>query len=946
MSPEKWQQIKNIIADALSLTPDERPEFLAAACGTDAELRGEVESFLEYEKREGSFLEDPALDFELLKTAENEFAGFTGQQIGNYRIIREIGSGGMGVVFLAERTEGDFFQRVAVKILKRGINSRETIRRFEQERQILAGLEHPFIARLIDGGQTVENVPYFVMEYIEGLTITKYAAAHDLNLEERLSLFRKVCRAVEYAHRHLVVHRDLKPSNILITEDGTPKLLDFGIAKLHKPEAAPETNTGQFVFTPEYASPEQLRAEKLSTATDIYSLGVVLYELLTGVRPFQKNEKNIGELLNVVATSEPPRPSSQEFGEAATVADETRKKTGDREDEPSSSGNPKNLRGDLDNIILKSLRKEPERRYSTVQEFSEDIRRHQAGLPVTASRDTWSYRAQKFIRRNRLSTAVAGLFLLTLVGGFSTTYYQFTVARRERVKAEQRFNDVRRLANSFLFEFHDSIETLPGSTPSRELIVKRALEYLDSLSQEAAGDAGLQRELATAYEKIGQIQGNAYYSNLGDGDGALKSYRRSLEMREILAAKEPGSRPLQNELANSYWGIGDVLYNNADLPGGLENYQKTAAILESLVTAEPANLEYKYLLAGINMRLGDIKGMEGFPNLGDTLGAIENYRRAVSIGEEITAAAPENLSYKSSLATWQTNLGAMRSTTGDPKNAITDLRKAIDTFGSIIAAEPNNTQRRLNMLVTYTFLRYSLIDEMRFEEAIENSKFTIKSLEEMLAADPKNAYVRRGLGVSYNALGRTLLELGEIKAAVENHQKALVISESLAAADVSSGQYRSDVASTLEYLATAQLKAGDYNAALVNYRKALSLSEKSSDNQASLHSGIGQALTAMGKSSEAAESFRQALPYALESWQKSPSNVRNQSRLAAFYLEGGKALKRHAQISRSEKDYSEACEFLRKSFEIWDAQKQKNTLSKLNARYPNEVTKDLAACKQ
>jgi eukaryotic-like serine/threonine-protein kinase len=432
MTPEKWQQVKDILAGALALAPEERPAFLNAECGTDEELRAEVEVFLGFEDQEDAFLKHPVFDVELLSSGENESIQFIGKRIGNYKIIREIGVGGMGAVFLAERVDSEFAHRVAIKLIKGSFTSRETIRRFQQERQILASLEHSFIARLIDGGTTDDGIPYFIMEYIEGMTVIEYADLHGLDLEARLNLFRQICQAVEYAHRNLIVHRDLKPSNILVTEDNTPKLLDFGIAKLIKDSSQAETNTRQFAFTPEYASPEQVRGEKLTTATDIYSLGVILFELLTGHRPYKTDSRNIGSVLKVICESEPARPSSVVGGAKrwSGNGNSTAKNKGQRtkDEDPKTNPkskiqNPKSLRGDLDNIILKALRKEPERRYSSVEQLSEDLRRYQEGLPVSASRDSFGYRFSKFIQRNTLAVGAGALILLTLLGGLAATIY-------------------------------------------------------------------------------------------------------------------------------------------------------------------------------------------------------------------------------------------------------------------------------------------------------------------------------------------------------------------------------------------------------------------------------------------------------------------------------------------------------------------------------------------
>lgn len=971
MSPEDWQKIKDIIADALALPRQERAALLNSACGEDTELRKEVEKFLDFEDGEGSFLEGSPVEFEKsdLRVSENGSSALVNKQIGNYKITREIGAGGMGAVFLAERVSDEFSQRVAVKLVKAGINSRETIRRFHQERRILASLEHPFIARLIDGGRfgDGEGMPYFVMEYIEGSPINEYADANNLTLLERLYLFRKICEAVEYAHRNLVIHRDLKPSNILITEDAAPRLLDFGIAKLLKDENANEsgeTNTQQFAFTPEYASPEQLRGEKLTTATDIYSLGVVLYELLTGVRPFQSSEKNIGKLISLVTDSEPPRPSSAVSGQWLVVRNKTapyieqRTKADEPQTNPKSKiQNPKSLKGDLDNIILKSLRREPERRYSTVKEFSEDIRRHLEGLPVSASKDTWSYRAQKFIQRNRVAVGAAGLILLTLLAGLGATAYQANVAQRERTKAEQRFRDVRQLANSFLFEFHDAIETLSGSTPARKLVVSRAVEYLDKLASEAEDDPTLQRELGTAYEKIGRIQGNSYFANLGDTEGAMKSYNRSLEIRRRLAEADPENRELQYELARSWRGVGDMLYTIDDLKGGLQAYENGIAILNRIVAQEPDNLKYLNTLSDTLSHQGDIKGMEGFQNLGDTKGALESYRRSVEIGEKLVTAEPANAEYSGDLATHLIYFGRLQSATGDFKGAISSGQKSISIFEKLSAAEPDNFEYKKRLIVVSNSMRLLLLDEGRSQEALDSARSGIKTLEEMIAKDPKNFQLRRGLGVVYNALGMAQLQIRDVRGAIDSFHRSLSGAEELSAADPKSGEPRMDVLTARQLLAEAQIEAGEFDSALLNLRQNVAtyeetLREDSTDKVAKDKLALslaltGRALSAKGNLSAAAEAFRRAVSSAEEVLQAAEPNTRSKNRHALSFFEAGKAFKAFSQIENPAKKqiaYSEACKYFQRSFEIWEGMRQTGTLSSIYVDRHEQAARELANC--
>jgi serine/threonine protein kinase len=423
MTPEHWKQVKEIFNAALDRSVDEREAFLDEACGGDLSLRQQGERLINIHQQAGDFIEDRAATTQD-SLLTNEFVTLApdpmiGRQVGAYRLVREIGRGGMGAVYLAVRADDQYQKRVALKLVKRGMGTKDILRRFRHERQILAGLNHPYIAQLLDGGTTEDGLPYFVMEYVEGQPITNYCDTHKLTIAERLKLFRQVCAAAQYAHQNLVVHRDLKPSNILITADGAPKLLDFGIAKLLNPELSAQaidpTVTALRLMTPEYASPEQVRGEPVTTASDVYSLGIVLYELLTGHRPYRLKSRMPHDILRTVCEEEPERPSTVidrvEAGasaEGAThipLAPEIVSRT--REGQPDKLR--RRLQGDLDNIVLMAMRKEPQRRYATVNQLSEDIRRHLEGLPVVARKVTFGYRLQKFIARHKTSAAAAAV---------------------------------------------------------------------------------------------------------------------------------------------------------------------------------------------------------------------------------------------------------------------------------------------------------------------------------------------------------------------------------------------------------------------------------------------------------------------------------------------------------------------------------------------------------
>ena len=419
--PEKWDQVKELFTLALERDPEERSDFLRRACGADDSLRAEIESLLSSFDDAPTFLEDsPAAD---LSSAQS--SAIAGRRIGAYRIIRECGHGGMGIVYLAERADDQYRKRVAIKMLKPGINKDEVLRRFRNERQALAAIDHPSIVRLLDGGSTEEGLPYLIMDYVEGVRIDEYCDIHRLSVAERLQLFRTVCLAVQYAHETLVIHRDLKPGNILITKEGVARLLDFGIAKVLNPQWSPDatlTRTDWRPMTPEYASPEQVRGEPITNATDIYSLGILLYELLTGRRPYRVRSDSPLEIERFVCDEEPEKPSA-----AASRVDEKASHDGSTRTvlTPQLIGEarairpeelPRRLRGDLDTIVMKAIRKEPEHRYASAEAFAKDIERHLVGMPIEARKPTLLYRGEKFVHRHTESLATAILILAVAAG--------------------------------------------------------------------------------------------------------------------------------------------------------------------------------------------------------------------------------------------------------------------------------------------------------------------------------------------------------------------------------------------------------------------------------------------------------------------------------------------------------------------------------------------------
>jgi eukaryotic-like serine/threonine-protein kinase len=519
-TPERWQRVARILDEAFELAPDARAGYLDRACDGDAELRADADAMLAAELAAADFL-DRSIDEYVEALAGDAAAGRapdgiesaelrSGALVGPYRVVDELGRGGMGTVYVAERADGQFEQRVALKLVRHGLDSSESHRRFLAERQILARLSHPGIARLVDGGIALDGRPWFAMELVDGVPLTRYCDAHRLDIDRRLALFLDVGDAVRYAHQNLIVHRDLKPSNMLVTGDGRVKLLDFGIAKLMEDDetigaglhaSAPETRTGLRLMTPEYAAPEQVRGEPVTTATDVHALGTVLYELLTGHRAHRFERRTPAEYERVVCDTEPVRPSevvTRPITDAPT----------DPHAPPSSdvwaargldhAALRRRLSGDLDTIVLHALEKDPARRYPSVEAMLDDVRRYLAALPIRARPDSRTYRFRKFARRHRIGLVASAALALALIAGFGTTLWQAQAKAREAAKAEEVKNFV-----VGLFALSDPAESRGREITARELL-ERGVRRVDSaLGRQPAVQAEMLGVLGTIHHQLG-----------------------------------------------------------------------------------------------------------------------------------------------------------------------------------------------------------------------------------------------------------------------------------------------------------------------------------------------------------------------------------------------------------------------------------------------------------
>ena len=782
------ERLEDLFLLALDQDPGQRELFLAHQCDGDPALLAQIRALLASDKEAASagFWTSSALEVEAARTAQQPDARI-GQALGSYKILNVISSGGMGTVYLAARDDDEYHMRVAVKVIKRGMDTDLIVRRFRTERQILAQLEHPNIARLLDGGATADGSPYLVMEYVEGQPIDQYADDHKLSISERLGLFRTVCAAVNYAHQNLVIHRDLKPSNIFVTSGGVPKLLDFGIAKLLSPDqtlGANEHTLALPFMTPEYASPEQVRGEPITTVSDVYSLGVLLYRLLSGHAPYRLKTRHPEEIAQAVCNQQPGKPSTaagrDESGDASRDSLKLRRR----------------LRGDLDNIVLMAIRKEPDRRYASVDLFSEDIRRHLDGLPVAAHQDTLGYRAGKFVRRNRVGVVAAILLLLSLLGGIIGTSWQAHVASAQRARAERRFNDVRKLANSILFEFPNAIANIPGTLAARQLILKRALEYLDSLAQEAGDDRPLKSELAVAYSRVGTLT--------WDVAASLDTHRKAVRINESLVKAEPANRKYREQLFDSYNSVGDSLKDKNDSAGALDSYRKAMSVMESLLGTDFNSLEYQKNLADAFERTGIILEL-----MGQTDQALECHFKAADMLRTALKADPKDIETRRAVGNNLLFIARGQADNGDYKAALENCRAARKTAEALNAQDPSNVVYQRDLWVNDLREASLLQKEGNPAGALAKYRSAYAYIDKLSGADPGDKGHRRGLAVTYLAMGDALQELKRNGQALEYYSKAIAISQALLAADPNKGETRGDLANMYTHMGTLFLNSGD-----------------------------------------------------------------------------------------------------------------------------------------
>ncbi|MGE0127868.1 MAG: tetratricopeptide repeat protein [Blastocatellales bacterium] len=798
MNSERWRRVEELFGAAVDRPDAEREAYLTQVCGGDEELRREVLSLLACDTNE-DFIQKPIAGA-AISFSPGLRDDLTGNRIGPYRITRLIGRGGMGAVYEAVRDDDQFQQQVAIKLIRSGMDSDFAHERFVRERQILASLNHPHIARLFDGGATGDGRPYFVMEFVDGEPITDYCRKRRLSLDEKLKLFRDVCSAVQHAHQKLVVHRDLKPSNILVTANGTPKLLDFGIAKLLTPdpgEAVTQTETAIRLMTPDYASPEQVRGLGVTVASDVYSLGVALYELLTGRRPYQFETYSPLEIERAICDTEAPPPS-----EAA------RQQAGEAGESPKLA---RRLEGDLDNIMMMALRKEPERRYQSVEQFSDDLRRYLTGLPIKARPDTFSYRAGKFARRHRVAVVAAALVSLSLLGGILATTLAARQARAERDRANQAAAAAEAAIQSLVsvFEFAD-----PGKSHSHTITAK---ELLDQGAEKVAHEL---KDQPAAQARLIDTVGVLYYK-LGVFDRAQALMEEALKLRRQALGAESA------DVAASLHHLGMLAYVKGDFAASESRFREALRLRRKLLGGEHPDVADSLSRLGVLLvergnlteaepllrealalgrrRLGSDKvftnSLCGLVRLlsrqGKVAEAAELYRQAPALYRQLygaeSHAVADGLSY----------LAFTLQELGDYTGAESLFREALTLQRDRLGAESQD------MVWAIAKLASLLQDKREYAEAERLYRQALDLQRKLFGEN------HQGLAELMNNLAFLLREKGDYAGAEPLFRQTLALNRKL------HGETHSVTANTISNLAEVYFDRGQYDEALRLYRQAL-----------------------------------------------------------------------------------------------------------------------------
>jgi len=728
MSSERWNRIEEIFHAALERPLPERDTYVANVCGSDEALRSEIESLLAKDANGDNTL-DSLVANDLKDLARASTYSESGLQIGPYRLVRELDSGGMGVVHLAVRSDDHYFQVVAIKTIRKGLASPALVQRFRAERQILATLTHPNIGAILDGGDTEDGRPYIVMEYVEGLPITIAAQNQGLSVKQRLELFRSLCSAVHYAHQKLVIHRDIKPSNVLVTPEGIVKLIDFGVSKPLAPELIPaelpKTETWQRFMTPDYASPEQIQGRELTTATDVYSLGVLLFELLTDSCPYTLRGLSPAAAERLVCEEENRRPST-----FPKLAARTRKE----------------IAGDLDRIVLMAMDKVPSRRYLSAQHLDEDLFRSLENRPILARKPTWLYRLSKFVQRHRTAALMACVTMMVLIG--SILFYH----RQSRI-ADRRVRQAAALTDSAISDLTGELEQPSVSTAKQAALFQRALKYLEQLKQSSGDDPRLLVGLSRAYGRVGDLQGApTAAANLGDTAAAAVSYETAVHLA-LEAQKRLPAEDSSKAVIEAYQKLGALQFSIGRANDAYDNYQKAVKVASNLWQQRPDDANRKRVLAHNYAGLGELELDNFQPDK-----ALNSFRA----GLQILGADPTgDLDHDHLLIQLHWYLGRTLNQIGSQSEAIANLQRSIGIAEGLAREFPSSAQANRIVSVVYGAVVEPLAGEEMLNvgapaQAQAYARKSVMMNEASSRADNTNVQARYDLTNSYQKMGDSL----------------------------------------------------------------------------------------------------------------------------------------------------------------------------------------------
>ena len=901
----RWRELQVELDHLLELDAGARKLRLDALRAASPELAEELDSLLA--QLDGAALPE-ALPLSALAALDAGAAGDEriGQRFGPFVIDAHIGEGGSGSVYRAHR-EGDYAQTVAIKLLHGGRLDAAGAHRLQHERDLLARLDHPGIVRLVDAGIAGDGRPYLALEFVSGQTLDRYLASSQPAAEQRLQWFAAVCDAVAYAHQRLLVHRDIKPGNVMVTEAGTPKLLDYGIGKLIG-EGRDSTLTRDFgpSLTPAYAAPEQLRGEPVTTATDVHALGLLLFELLCNAHPFRRDGRRDEALREALLHEDAPALGRQ----AGLVA------------------MSKAWRSDLERIVAMALEKEPQRRYASASELAADVRAVLGGRPVSARRASAGYVLRRFVGRHRVAVAALSVSLLLLFAATATALWQSRVAAEQRARAERRFEDVHRFANTVLFDYQERIRKLAGSLPMQQRLVADALAYLESLQREAGDDAALLADLAAAYLKVGDLQGNPYGPNIADLEGATRSYDTAAGLLAHLRGLGAEVESLQLLDARLQSRQAELRYQAGELEAAKTQFDLALASFAALPPELQQRREVVIEQANVLDHYGDLLGRESASSLNQVDASRQAHQRARALREAALAAHPDDAGlrfgrYQSELREGEYAIGQ-----GDMAQAEVALNAALQTISALVAADPDDSFYRYEQALVHSRLVPVHEAQGRLDASVESALQALATTEAMLARDPGNDMLWQAVSASCGWAARQLLKANRAAEAAPVVARQIAVNELWTRAAPDNPEAR--FALSLAHRRQGELHEAqrDFAAAASSHRTALELQAPlvaTSPDFALGHAlsrmHLGRNLAAAGEIAAAREALRAAAEAITALVAANPEATRYRDYLAEAWAQLAEA------SWKAPADAPQASAAAQSALAIWDAFAAEDKLS-------------------